>query len=130
MMTDDGEVLVALWIVNCLLALAFLAAGGTKLVRDADGLRSVGMAWVDDFPAAVPKVIGALEVLGAIGLILPLATGIAPLLTPIAAVALGTLMLGAIGVHIRRRESFAPSLVLFVFAVASAILGFVVVLRG
>jgi uncharacterized membrane protein YphA (DoxX/SURF4 family) len=130
MMTDDGEVLVALWIVNCLLALAFLASGGTKLVRDADGLRSVGMAWVDDFPVAVPKVIGALEVLGAIGLILPLATGIAPLLTPVAAVALGTLMLGAIGVHIRRRESFAPSLVLFVFAVASAILGFVVVLRG
>ena len=83
------------------------------------------MAWTEDFSPLAIRLIGIAEVLG---LILPLATGIAPILTPIAAVGIAILMLGATVVHIRRKESVIPALPLTVVAVASAVLGFLVVL--
>lgn len=119
---------VALWIVNVVLAVAFLVAGGLKLIRPRKDLPALGMAWTEDFGDASVKAIGAAEVLGAIGLIVPLATGIAPVLAPIAAVALAALMTGAIVTHIRRREQFVPPLVLGIIAIGSAILGVLVVL--
>ncbi|HET6299870.1 DoxX family protein [Microbacterium sp.] len=119
---------VALWIVNVVLALAFLVAGGAKLIRPREALPSLGMRWTEDFGDASVKAIGAAEVLGAIGLIVPIATGIAPILAPIAAVALTVLMAGAIATHVRRREQFVPPLVLGIIAIGSAILGFLVVL--
>ncbi|RGE20358.1 DoxX family protein [Leucobacter sp. wl10] len=120
--------LIALWIVNALLALAFLAAGGTKLARPKDALAARGMGYVEDFAAPTIKAIGALEVLGALGLVLPLATGIAPVLTPLAAVGLTITMIGAIVVHARRRESPAPAVALGVLSAASAVLGFITLL--
>ncbi|MGC5225298.1 DoxX family protein [Micromonospora sp. DT81.3] len=65
--------------------------------------------------------------LGAIGLILPPLLGIAPVLSPIAAIALAALMLGAIVVHIRRKESFLPPLILAVLSIVAAVLGFLTV---
>ena len=115
---------VALWIVNAILALAFLAAGGMKAVRPTSALKASGMGWTDDFSPAAVKAIGILEVLGAIGLILPLATGIAPVLTPIAAIGLALAMVGAIVVHARRQESWAAPAGLLVLSVVSAVLGF------
>ena len=50
------------------------------------------------------KAIGALELLAAIGLVLPAVTGIAPVLVPLAGVGLGLLMIGAAVVHVRRGE--------------------------
>jgi len=120
--------IAALWIVNVVLALAYLFAGGVKLIRPREALPALGMAWTEDFSDGAVKAIGAAEVLGAIGLIVPLATRIAPMLTPIAAVALAVLMAGAIVTHVRRREQFVPPLVLGIIAVGSAILGFLVVL--
>lgn len=120
--------LIALWILNGLLALAYLAAGSTKLFRGTAALKGVGMLWVDDFAAPAVKLIGAAEIVGAFGLILPLLTGIAPVLTPIASVALAVLMIGAVVVHARRTESFTPSLVLGALSIVSAVLGFLVVL--
>lgn len=120
--------LIALWIINGFLALAFLAVGSAKLFRPKPALQAIGMAWTEDFPDARIKLIGAAEILGAIGLILPLLTGIAPILTPIAATALALLMLGAVVVHTRRKENTAPSLVLGILSVVSAVIGFLVVL--
>lgn len=121
--------LIALWIVNGLLALAFLFAGVTKLVRPHDALlKTPGMTWVEDFSGPNVKLIGAAEALGALGLILPLATGIAPVLAPIAAVGLLIVMVGAVVTHLRRKEAFVPPLSLWILALASAILGFLVVL--
>ncbi len=120
--------LIALWILNALLALAFLGAGSTKLFRSKTALKGSGMPWVDDFAAPTVKLIGAAEIVGAFGLILPLLTGIAPVLTPIAASALAVLMIGGIVVHARRSENFVPALVLGVLSIASAILGFIIVL--
>ena len=120
--------LIALWIVNVVLALAFLAAGSMKLGRPKPALAAAGMTYVEDFSTPAVKAIGAAELLGAVGLILPLATGIAPILTPLAAVGLTVLMIGAVATHVRRKESPLPSAVLGVGAAVSAALGFLVVL--
>lgn len=119
---------IALWIVNILLAAAFLAAGSMKATRSKEQLAAAGMAWTEDYSAAAVRLIGVAEVLGAVGLVLPLALSIAPILTPVAAVALAATMVGAVLTHVRRRESFTPSLVLGVVSVVSAVLGFLVIL--
>ena len=95
---------IALWVVSSILALAFLFAGASKLSQPKEALAQRGMAYVEDFSATQVKLIGAAEVLGAIGLILPWATGIAPVLTLIAAVGLAVLMVGAMLTHRRRKE--------------------------
>lgn len=119
---------IALWIVNILLALAFLAAGAMKAARTKEALAASGMAWTEDFSAPSVRLIGIAEVLGAVGLILPILTGIAPVLTPIAAVCLAIIMAGATATHARRKEPVAPGLVLTVLSIVSAVLGFLVVL--
>jgi hypothetical protein len=115
--------LIAYWIVAGLTALAFLAAGGMKLARSKEQLAASGMAWTEDFSAPVIKLIAAAEVLGALGLVLPMATGIAPVLSPVAGVCLAVIMVGAVVVHLRRHEPPIP-LALLALAVASAVLGF------
>ena len=117
--------LIAFWIVSSLVALAFLAAGLMKVARPKEALAASGMAWTDDFAEPTVKLIGAAEILGAMGVVCPAITGIAPILSPIAASALALVMVGAIVVHVRRGENAAPSVVLLVLAVASAVLGFV-----
>ncbi|MHA7984215.1 DoxX family protein [Rathayibacter sp. CAU 1779] len=114
---------IALWIVNILLALAFLAAGGTKLLQPKAKL-APAMGWVEDFATPSVKLIAAAEVVGALGLVLPLFTGIATILAPIAAVCLAIIMVGAVVVHIRRKEPVLPALVLGIVSIASAVLGF------
>ena len=94
---------LVLWIVQGVLALAFLVAGMMRLVMPRDKL-AAQQAWVNDFSPGAVKVIGALEVLGAIGLIAPGVTGILPWLTLLAAAGLALTMTGAILTHIRRRE--------------------------
>ncbi len=116
--------IVVAWILQIVLALAFLGAGGMKLARPKPALAGAGMTWVDDFSGNAVKGIGALEVLGAIGLILPAVTGIAPVLVPLAALGLALTMAGAVVVHVRRREMFVPPLVLGVLASVLAVLRF------
>jgi uncharacterized membrane protein YphA (DoxX/SURF4 family) len=111
---------VFLWILQALLAAAFLAAGATKLSQPKDKLRS-RMGWVDQFEARSVKLIGGSEVLGALGLVLPWATGIAKVLTPLAAVGLAIVMAGATVVHIRRKEPAYPPIVLGVLAIVVAV---------
>jgi hypothetical protein len=88
----------ALWIVASLLAAVFLLAGCTKLAAAPGG------GWVWDFSAGFVKALGAVEVLGVTGLILPAALDIAPVLVPLAALGLGLIMTGAVMVEYRRHE--------------------------
>ncbi|MGI9003831.1 MAG: DoxX family protein [Pseudonocardia sp.] len=115
---------IVVWILQIVLALAFLASGGMKLARPRPALVASGMGFAEDFSDGAVKGIGALEVLGAIGLILPALTGIAPILTPIAALGLALVMVGAVVVDVRRKDQFVPALVLGVLALAVAILRF------
>ncbi|TFV98133.1 DoxX family protein [Leifsonia flava] len=122
--------IIVLWIVTGLLALLFVAAGATKATRSRASLQP-RMAYVEDFSDGQVKTIGILEVLGGIGLVLPMATGILPWLTPLAAFALFITMVAAFFVHLRRgegRES-APVWVLAGLSLAVGI-GWVVVLAN
>jgi uncharacterized membrane protein len=95
---------IAVWIVSGLLAAAYLFAGTNKATRPKDKLVD-SMPWAEDFSPATIKFIGIMEILGAIGLILPWLTGIAAFLTRLAATGLVILQLLAIIVHLRRREA-------------------------
>lgn len=85
----------ALWIVQVLLALMFLFAGGTKLVITPDVLASMGSPNQIAMPGWFVRFIGVAEVLGALGLILPGLLRIKPWLTPLAAAGLVVIMVGA-----------------------------------
>lgn len=117
---------IAYWVVAGLLAAAFLGAGLFKLTTPKDALRAKGLAWVEDFSAAGVRGIAAAEVLGAVGLLVPPLTGIAPVLAPVAAAGLLLLMALATRVHARRGEPVAPTLVLAGLAAAATALGFLV----
>ena len=93
-----------LWIVQILLALAFLISGGMKATQPREKLAQ-NMAWVNDFSATQVRIIGVLEFLAGLGLILPMLTNILPILTPLAAVGLVLTMIGAMITHIRRGEN-------------------------
>jgi hypothetical protein len=96
---------LALWITAGLLAAVFLFAGSTKLFLSREKLAEApGGGWVLDFSAGFVKALGAVEILGAVGLVLPALFGIAPVLVPLAAVGLATIMVGAAIVTYRRRE--------------------------
>ena len=97
---------LALWIVAGLLAVAYLASGGGKLIMPKEKIAALtpSARWVEDFSAGSVKAIGALEVLAAVGLVLPAALDIAPVLVPLAAVGLVLLMAGAVITRIRRHE--------------------------
>ncbi len=94
---------IALWIVQILLALVFLMAGTLKATQPAERLAK-NMEWVKATPLWTVRLIGILEILGAIGLILPIVTGILPWLTPLAAAGLVLTMIGATILHMRRGE--------------------------
>ncbi|WP_435974663.1 DoxX family protein [Streptomyces sp. Qhu_M48] len=98
---------VALWIVTGLLALVYLAGGGYKVVTPKAKIAAAGPSgqWVEDFSAGGVKAIGALEVLAALGLVLPALLGTAPVLVPLAAVGLLIIMVGAAITRLRRHET-------------------------
>lgn len=117
---------IALWIIAAVLAAAFLAAGAMKLTTPRAKLQQ-NMGWVEGATDGQVKLIGLAEVLGAIGLILPAALDIAPVLVPIAAAALAITMAGAVVVHVRRGDpaaNVAPALVLGALSVLVAVLRF------
>jgi hypothetical protein len=97
---------IALWIVTGLLATAYFFGGAFKLVTPKARIEAFGPSskWVEDFSGGAVKAIGAFEVLGAVGLILPAVLDIAPVLVPVAAIGLAVIMLGATITRLRRRE--------------------------
>jgi len=109
----------AVWIAQGLLALAMLAAGGMKLAQSKEQLVASGsMDWTEDFPEPQIKGIGTLEVLAALGLILPALLDIAPVLVGVAAVGVVLLMLGAAATHVRRKEGQMVPVNLVIAAIA------------
>ena len=84
-----------LWIIQVLLALLFLFAGGTKLVIPPDVLASMGSPNQIPLPGWLVRFVGVCEVLGALGLLLPGLLRIKPGLTPLAAAGLVVIMIGA-----------------------------------
>lgn len=112
---------VFLWILQALLAVMFAMAGVMKSTRPKDRL-APKLPWVEDFPSGMVKFIGVAELAAALGLILPAATGIAPVLTPLAAAGLVIVMIGAMITHARRKEpqAIAFNVVLLILAAVVA----------
>ena len=95
---------IALWIAQGILALVLLLAGITKLTRSKEQL-APQMGWVEDFSEPTIKTIAVLDLLGAVGLVLPQLTGVATFVTPVAAGGVSLLMIGSLVVHLRRGET-------------------------
>ncbi len=102
-----------LWIIQIVLAVAFVMAGVLKLSQGKK--LQDKMTWMESFSDRAVRSIGAVELLGGIGLVLPAATDIAPWLTPLAAAGLAVTMVGAVVTHARRKDPIGlsvPSIVL------------------
>ena len=108
---------IGLWIVQVLLAAMFLMSGFMKLMTPVDALAQ-SLPWVTSVPPLLVKFIGFSEVAGALGLILPALTRIAPFLTPLAAAGLALIMLPAMGLHLMRGETPMIGMNLFLMALA------------
>ena len=108
----------SLAVVQILLALAFGAAGLMKLSQPIDALAS-SMAWVSAVPAPLVRFIGAAELAGALGLLLPWLTRIQPRLIPVAAVGLVLVMVLASAFHLSRGEASAVPVNLVLGALAA-----------
>ena len=112
---------IVLWICAGLLAAMFLLAGTMKIAVTKEKLLSI-MAWSKTWSRPQLRALGTVEVLGAIGLILPRALNIAPVLTPLAAVGCAIVMAGAVVTHIRMKDykGTGMPLVLLVLAIVVA----------
>ena len=112
---------IALWIVAGVLAAMFLLAGVMKIAMPKEKLEPT-MQWSKSWSRPQLQTLGTVEVLGAIGLILPRALNIAVVLTPVAAAGCAIVMAGAVVTHIRMRDYTGTGmpLVLLVLAVIVA----------
>ena len=99
---------IALWVAQIALAVVYLGAAFTHAARRDQA--SDRQAWMLDVPKPLLTTIGVLEILGAIALVVPWATGIATWLTPLAAIAFVVLMAFAAVFHLRRHGE-APNAV-------------------
>lgn len=114
---------IALWIIQVLLALLFLFAGGTKLVMSIEAMRAMGSANQIILPGLLIRFIGVCEVLGALGLILPGLFRIRPGLTPLAAAGLVIIMIGAVVTTLLSGD-VAPALFPLVVAMLAAFVAY------
>jgi hypothetical protein len=97
---------ITLWIITIVAAAAYAAGGTSMLFMSRERYRAMGSTqhWVDEFGDGHLKAIGTIKLVGAIGLVLPVATGIAQVLTPVAACGLALFMAGAATTRFRRSE--------------------------
>jgi uncharacterized membrane protein YphA (DoxX/SURF4 family) len=111
------------WVIQIALAAIFLITGLTKLTQPRRKMAAGPMKWAARVTDRQFRAIGFVEILGAVGLILPAALGIAPLLTPLAAVGLVLTMIGATVTHVRLGETdrLAAPLVVLALALFAAV---------
>ncbi|MEI6852298.1 MAG: DoxX family protein [Bacteroidota bacterium] len=110
------------WFIQGLLTLAFFMAGAMKLIMPKERLGKI-LPWAKEYSSGMVRFIGLSELLGAVGLTLPLYIGIVPVLTPWAATGLCLVMLLAIMHHLRRSE-FKEILINAALFVLSAVVAY------
>lgn len=93
----------ALWVLQALLAAVFAASGAAKSVMTKERMIASGQTGVAPFPMPVIRTVAALEVVGALGLVLPWLLDVTPVLTPAAASGLAVFMVGGGLAHEPRR---------------------------
>jgi hypothetical protein len=95
---------LALWIAQSLVAAIFLGSGLAKLVMSKEKMAATGQTGVASLPLGFVRFIACCELLGAVGLVLPIALSKDRFLTQFAAMGLAILMVGAAGIHFRLQE--------------------------
>ena len=109
-------------ILQVLLALVFTMSGFMKLVTSkADLLQDPRGQWVENFHPMILKLIGLLEILGVLGLLLPLVTSLPKKLTGFAAIGLMCTMVGAMITHLSRGEGNVIIMNIVLFSIAGVI---------
>jgi uncharacterized membrane protein YphA (DoxX/SURF4 family) len=109
---------ITLWLGQGLLAAVFLFSGLSKGTQSKERMLATGQTGVREFPLGFIRFIALAELVGAFGLVVPWATQILPVLTPLAAVGLGIIMIGAARAHLRLHEPRNVALNLALLAVA------------
>jgi len=111
----------ALWVIQALLAAFFFITGFGKVSSSKQKHIDNGHIKPGS-PVALLRVLGALELLGSIGIIIPWLTGIASIITPITAVCFCLVMVGALMIHTQKKEyKFLPMpLIIIVLAAVVA----------
>ncbi|KAB8190991.1 DoxX family protein [Nonomuraea phyllanthi] len=109
-----------LWAVQGTLAAVFVVTGLRKAIQSEEGLKA-GLPALGGFSLTAVRLVAVAELAGAAGLVLPAATGIAPVLTPLAAVGLAVIMVLAARTHLRRREYGSTVLTAVLFLAAAAV---------
>ncbi len=94
-----------LWTVQALLAVLFFITGFMKIGQPKEALKENLGPWVDGFSLTQIKIIGILEMLAAAGMLLPMWLNTLPILTPIAALGLAAIMVGAMMTHLKLKEN-------------------------
>lgn len=102
--TPSKALHVTLWVLQVLLAFFIGMAGYAHGLMPYDQAAQQAV-WMKDVPPALTRFIGYAELAGALGLILPAATRIAPWLTPLAALGVALIMILAIPFHLMRGEA-------------------------
>ncbi len=116
---------ILLWTIQTSLAFLFLVFGYMKLVKSKNELKGPDtLHYVDDFSEKEIKLIGVLEILGALGLILPQLTGILPWLVTISSFGLVITMLIAMIIHLRRRDGPRAIMINIILLVMAAFISY------
>jgi Flp pilus assembly protein TadB len=108
---------IALWVTQGILAATFIGVGALKIFSYERFKAMTEKNGPTGITRGLAAFIGVAELAGAVGVVVPMATGVAPWITPWAAIGLATILVLAAGFHVRRRESPVPPLVLLVAAV-------------
>lgn len=95
---------IGLWVVQVMLAAIYAMAGSMKVSQPIETLVASGLGYAGDYPELLTRFIGTMELLGAIGIILPALTRILPGLIPLAALGFSAIQVLAMGVHASRGE--------------------------
>ncbi|SBS78502.1 conserved membrane hypothetical protein [uncultured Mycobacterium sp.] len=112
---------ILLWPAQVILAAVFAASGTAKLTMSRDRLLATGQSGIAMFPMPVVRFTAAAEILAAVGLVVPWMSGIAPVLTPLAAAGLCVVMIGAAWAHSRLHEPKAVAVNTVLFALAALV---------
>ncbi|MBM7494960.1 putative membrane-anchored protein [Micromonospora luteifusca] len=112
---------LTLWIAAGLLALVALGGGVSKtFVRKQKLEKRVASGWVKDVSPGFVRTLGVLELLAAVGLVLPAVVGIAPVLVPVTGVCMALLMVGAVITHVRYHDGAKIVVVVSVYLALAA----------
>ena len=109
-----------IWILKWIIALLFTFTGSNKVVLSKTKLLDIGMKGLTDLDERQIKVVGFLEILGALGLILPDLLNTFPIISVVAALCLGLTMIVAGRIHYKLKLSIIPNIAVFVICILIA----------